>query len=62
MNDIFLQNCLKMTKKLQQLKKILAKMGSILIAHSGGVDSAFLLKVAKDVLDDDKVAAVTATT
>ncbi|MBU0478026.1 ATP-dependent sacrificial sulfur transferase LarE [bacterium] len=50
-----------MNKKMQQLKKILAKMESVLIAYSGGVDSTFLLKVAKDVLDDDKVVAVTAT-
>jgi len=49
-----------MNKKLQQLKKILSKMESVLIAYSGGVDSTFLLKVAKDILDD-KVVAVTAT-
>ncbi|MCK4401454.1 ATP-dependent sacrificial sulfur transferase LarE, partial [bacterium] len=48
-------------QKLQHLKKILVKMESVLIAYSGGVDSAFLVKVAKDVLDDDKVVAVTAT-
>jgi len=50
-----------MDKKLQQLKEILSKMESVLIAYSGGVDSTFLLKVAKDTLDDDKVVAVTAT-
>lgn len=50
-----------MNKKLQQLKKILAEMGSVLIAYSGGVDSVFLLKVAKDVLSEDKVMAVTAS-
>ncbi len=47
-------------QKLQHLKFFLARMESVLIAYSGGVDSAFLLKVAKDVLDDDKVLAVTA--
>ena len=49
-----------MPKKLQKLKEILAKMKSVLIAYSGGVDSTFLLRVAKDVLDN-KVMAVTAT-
>ena len=50
-----------MNKKLLQLKKILAKMDSVLIAYSGGVDSTFLIKVAKDVLDGDKILAVTAS-
>ncbi len=49
-----------MNKKLQRLKEILTKMESVLIAYSGGVDSTFLLKVAKDVLDNG-VVAVTAT-
>lgn len=49
-----------MNKKLQQLKKILAKMGSALIAYSGGVDSTFLLKVASDTLGVKRVVAATA--
>ncbi|MCP2605279.1 ATP-dependent sacrificial sulfur transferase LarE [Candidatus Aminicenantes bacterium AH-873-B07] len=49
----------KLEEKLANLKKILNEMGSILIAYSGGVDSSFLLKVAKEVLGDN-VLAVTA--
>jgi uncharacterized protein len=45
--------------KLKKLKEILSKMEGVLIAYSGGVDSTFLLKVAKDALGD-KVLAVTA--
>ena len=49
-----------MTKKLQQLKEILNKMESVLVAYSGGVDSTFLLKIAKDVLYN-RVVSVTAS-
>jgi uncharacterized protein len=41
------------------LKDILKEMGAVVIAYSGGVDSAFLLKVAVDVLGE-KVQAVLA--
>lgn len=50
----------KLNQKLDQLEKLLQKMGSVLIAFSGGVDSSFLLKIAFSVLDN-KVLAVTAT-
>ncbi|MFA5115041.1 MAG: ATP-dependent sacrificial sulfur transferase LarE [Candidatus Omnitrophota bacterium] len=45
--------------KLTRLRAILQKMGSLLVAYSGGADSTFLLKVAVDTLGD-KVMAVTA--
>ncbi len=36
--------------KLTTLKSLLTDMESVLVAYSGGVDSSFLLKVARDVL------------
>ncbi len=48
-----------LNKKLDRLKRIIKDMGSVLVAFSGGADSAFLLKVCKDVLTD-KAVAVTA--
>lgn len=47
-------------EKLIKLKKILKSMGKVLVAYSGGVDSTFLIKMAKDVLGRDNVLAVTA--
>ncbi len=45
--------------KYTQLQNILKEMGEVIIAFSGGTDSTFLLKVAKNILND-KVTAVTA--
>ncbi|MHB1420538.1 MAG: ATP-dependent sacrificial sulfur transferase LarE, partial [Bacillota bacterium] len=42
--------------KLQELRNILKKMDSVLIAYSGGVDSTFLLRVAQEVLGEKAVA------
>ena len=45
--------------KLDLLSRRLREFGKVAVAYSGGVDSTFLLKVAKDVLGD-RVVAVTA--
>lgn len=47
------------SEKIVALKSMLASMKSVLVAFSGGVDSAFLLAVAREVLGDS-AHAVTA--
>jgi uncharacterized protein len=46
--------------KTEKLKGIFQTMERVLVAFSGGVDSALLLKVARDTLGDKNVLAVTA--
>jgi uncharacterized protein len=43
-------------EKVQKLKEILAGLGSVVVAFSGGTDSSLVLKVAHDVLGDQAVA------
>lgn len=45
-------------RKLDRLRELLGGMDRLLVAFSGGVDSAFLLRVAADVLGD-RVTALT---
>lgn len=49
-----------LTEKRDQLLSILKGYGSLLVAYSGGVDSSFLLAMARKVLNT-KVIAVTAS-
>jgi uncharacterized protein len=49
-----------MEDKLKNLKKLLKKYKSAVIAFSGGVDSTFLARIAKDVYGD-KLILITAT-
>ena len=43
---------MEINKKLDNLKSRLLELKSVAIAYSGGVDSNFLLKVAKDTFGD----------
>lgn len=44
--------------KLEQLREIIRSYGSCLVAYSGGVDSAFLARVAHEVLGERALAVI----
>jgi len=44
--------------KFERLRELLRSFGSCVVAYSGGVDSVFLAKVARDVLGAKAVAAI----
>jgi len=46
-------------EKLNALRSIFQQMGSVLVAYSGGVDSAFVLAVATETLGPERVLGVT---
>jgi uncharacterized protein len=47
----------KLEEKYKKLQKLLAELGSAVVAYSGGVDSTFLLKAAVDTLGAENVLA-----
>lgn len=47
-----------LAEKLDYLRKVLKSYGSCLVAYSGGVDSVFLAKVARDVLGQKMLAVI----
>ena len=48
---------MNLQQKNQTLQEILTDLGKVIVAYSGGVDSAFLLKAAVDTLGADNVLA-----
>lgn len=47
-----------LSDKYAHLTSLVAKMGRVIVAYSGGVDSSLIVKVAYDTLGDDMLAAM----
>jgi uncharacterized protein len=55
-----LRRTISLVNKQKRLRQILEDMERVAVAYSGGVDSTLLLKLAVDVLGDERVVALTA--
>ncbi len=49
--------CVNLQEKYNSLEQILKKLGKVVVAYSGGVDSTFLLRAAVDTLGAENVLA-----
>jgi uncharacterized protein len=56
-NEGYYYTAMSIDQKYNNLRGILNKLGKVLVAYSGGVDSTFLLKVALDTLGQENVTA-----
>lgn len=52
------QGFLVSDSKLEQLRELIRSFGSCVVAYSGGVDSVFLARVARDVLGNKSLAVI----
>ncbi len=55
---IIKRNCNVLKDKYEQLQSHLKSMKKVIVAYSGGVDSAFLMKAAFDTLGNDAIAVL----